>query len=129
MMKVKELKGHTARVLHMAASPNGTTVVSAAADETLRVQNSIIVQCCSAVMQFILEMTYLLLPLPLALFLYRYFSLPHSPRPPSSSASLSASLSAVPSSQFWDIFAAPSKLDKKGSLDSNSRFMSSMRIR
>jgi cell division cycle protein 20 (cofactor of APC complex) len=66
MMKVKELKGHTARVLHMAASPNGSTVVSAAADETLR---------------------------------------------------------------FWDIFAAPSKLDKKGSLDSNSKFMSSMRIR
>ena len=36
MSKLKELKGHTARVLHMAASPNGTTVVSAAADETLR---------------------------------------------------------------------------------------------
>jgi cell division cycle protein 20 (cofactor of APC complex) len=36
MTKLKELKGHTARVLHMAASPNGTTVVSAAADETLR---------------------------------------------------------------------------------------------
>ena len=36
MQKLKELKGHTARVLHMAASPNGTTVVSAAADETLR---------------------------------------------------------------------------------------------
>ena len=32
MMKVKELKGHTARVLHMAASPNGSTVVSAAAE-------------------------------------------------------------------------------------------------
>jgi cell division cycle protein 20 (cofactor of APC complex) len=66
MVKVKELTGHTARVLHMAASPNGTTIVSAAADETLR---------------------------------------------------------------FWDVFAAPSKLDKKGSLDSNSKFMSSMRIR
>lgn len=28
--------GHTARVLHMAMSPDGSTVVSAAADETLR---------------------------------------------------------------------------------------------
>lgn len=28
--------GHTSRVLHMAMSPDGTTVVSAAADETLR---------------------------------------------------------------------------------------------
>ena len=36
MQKTKELTGHTARVLHMAASPNGTTVCSAAADETLR---------------------------------------------------------------------------------------------
>ena len=36
MTKVKELTGHTSRVLHMAASPNGTSVVSAAADETLR---------------------------------------------------------------------------------------------
>ena len=36
MTKVKELKGHTARVLHMAMSPDGSTVVSAAADETLR---------------------------------------------------------------------------------------------
>ena len=36
MVKVAELTGHTARVLHMAASPDGTTVVSAAADETLR---------------------------------------------------------------------------------------------
>jgi len=35
MAKVKELDGHTARVLHMALSPDGT-VVSAAADETLR---------------------------------------------------------------------------------------------
>eukprot|EP00978_Attheya_sp_CCMP212_P017107 scaffold45430_cov58-Attheya_sp.AAC.1 len=34
MTKVKELEGHTARVLHMAC--NGGTVVSAAADETLR---------------------------------------------------------------------------------------------
>lgn len=36
MAKVKELDGHTARVLHMAVSPDGTSVVSAAADETLR---------------------------------------------------------------------------------------------
>ena len=28
--------GHTARVLHMAMSPDGSTVVSAGADETLR---------------------------------------------------------------------------------------------
>lgn len=39
MAKVKELKGHTARVLHMAQSPDGCTVVSAAADETLRFWN------------------------------------------------------------------------------------------
>lgn len=36
MAKVKELEGHTSRVLHMACSPDGGTVVSAAADETLR---------------------------------------------------------------------------------------------
>jgi cell division cycle protein 20 (cofactor of APC complex) len=36
MAKVKELDGHTARVLHMAVSPDGSQVVSAAADETLR---------------------------------------------------------------------------------------------
>jgi cell division cycle 20, cofactor of APC complex len=36
MAKVKELEGHTSRVLHMAVSPDGGTVVSAAADETLR---------------------------------------------------------------------------------------------
>lgn len=36
MAKVKELEGHTARVLHMAVSPDGGSVVSAAADETLR---------------------------------------------------------------------------------------------
>ena len=34
--QASELTGHTARVLHMAQSPDGTTVVSAAADETLR---------------------------------------------------------------------------------------------
>ncbi|GAQ84943.1 Anaphase promoting complex Cdc20 subunits [Klebsormidium nitens] len=36
MAKVAELTGHTARVLHLALSPDGTTVASAAADETLR---------------------------------------------------------------------------------------------
>jgi cell division cycle protein 20 (cofactor of APC complex) len=36
MVKTKELTGHTARVLHLAASPDGTMVCSAAADETLR---------------------------------------------------------------------------------------------
>jgi len=36
MTKIKDLDGHTARVLHMATSPDGCTVVSAAADETLR---------------------------------------------------------------------------------------------
>eukprot|EP00899_Mesostigma_viride_P029481 jgi/Mesvir1/9718/Mv12189-RA.1 len=36
MVKMAELSGHTARVLHMASSPDGSTVVSAAADETLR---------------------------------------------------------------------------------------------
>lgn len=39
MTKVKELHGHSARVLHLAASPDGQTVVSAAADETLRFWN------------------------------------------------------------------------------------------
>ena len=36
MVKAAELTGHTARVLHMAQSPDGQTIVSAAADETLR---------------------------------------------------------------------------------------------
>lgn len=36
MVKAAELTGHTSRVLHMAQSPDGTTVVTAAADETLR---------------------------------------------------------------------------------------------
>lgn len=36
MSKVAELTGHTARVLHLAMSPDGTTVLSAGADETLR---------------------------------------------------------------------------------------------
>jgi cell division cycle protein 20 (cofactor of APC complex) len=36
LAKLKEFRGHTARVLHLDASPDGSTVVSAAADETLR---------------------------------------------------------------------------------------------
>lgn len=36
MAKIKEFEGHTARVLHLAVSPDGGTVLSAAADETLR---------------------------------------------------------------------------------------------
>ncbi|GJP51760.1 hypothetical protein CLOM_g10903 [Closterium sp. NIES-68] len=36
MTKVAELHGHSARVLHLAQSPDGATVASAAADETLR---------------------------------------------------------------------------------------------
>ena len=36
MVKTAEMTGHTSRVLHLAQSPDGTTVVSAAADETLR---------------------------------------------------------------------------------------------
>lgn len=36
MQKVSELKGHTDRILSMAMSPDEETVVSAAADETLR---------------------------------------------------------------------------------------------
>lgn len=36
MTKVTELTGHTARVLHLAMSPDGTTILSAGADETLR---------------------------------------------------------------------------------------------
>eukprot|EP00633_Aureoumbra_lagunensis_P006745 CAMPEP_0197310220 /NCGR_PEP_ID=MMETSP0891-20130614/8835_1 /TAXON_ID=44058 ORGANISM="Aureoumbra lagunensis, Strain CCMP1510" /NCGR_SAMPLE_ID=MMETSP0891 /ASSEMBLY_ACC=CAM_ASM_000534 /LENGTH=625 /DNA_ID=CAMNT_0042795761 /DNA_START=71 /DNA_END=1948 /DNA_ORIENTATION=+ len=39
MSKLCELTGHTARVLHLAQSPDGETVVSAAADETLRFWN------------------------------------------------------------------------------------------
>ena len=35
-LKVAELTGHTARVLHLAMSPDGSTVLSAGADETLR---------------------------------------------------------------------------------------------
>lgn len=36
MTKVADLTGHTSRVLHLAMSPDGTTVLSAGADETLR---------------------------------------------------------------------------------------------
>ena len=36
MAKIKEFEGHTSRVLHLAVSPDGGTVLSAAADETLR---------------------------------------------------------------------------------------------
>ena len=36
MTRIKDLTGHTARVLHTAVSPDGTTVCSASADETLR---------------------------------------------------------------------------------------------
>jgi len=36
MTKIQEFTGHSARVLHMEQSPDGSCVVSAAADETLR---------------------------------------------------------------------------------------------
>ncbi len=36
MTKLKEFRGHTSRVLHLAKSPDGCTIVSAGADETLR---------------------------------------------------------------------------------------------
>jgi cell division cycle 20, cofactor of APC complex len=36
LTKVAEMTGHAARVLHMAQSPDGSTVVTAGADETLR---------------------------------------------------------------------------------------------
>ena len=35
MTRIVDLRGHSARILAMAMSPDGTTVVSAAADETL----------------------------------------------------------------------------------------------
>eukprot|EP00061_Rhincodon_typus_P017606 g46374.t1 len=37
LSKVAELKGHQARVLDLALSPDGTTVCSVAADETIRI--------------------------------------------------------------------------------------------
>jgi cell division cycle 20, cofactor of APC complex len=40
MVRMAELKGHTSRVLCMAQSPDGCTVASAAADETLRFWNA-----------------------------------------------------------------------------------------
>jgi len=36
MVRVAELSGHTSRILHMAQSPDGQTVVTASADETVR---------------------------------------------------------------------------------------------
>jgi cell division cycle 20, cofactor of APC complex len=39
LTKIKELTGHTARVLHMDLSPDGGSIVSAGADETLRFWN------------------------------------------------------------------------------------------
>lgn len=36
MVRMAELRGHTSRVLHLALSPDGTTIASAAGDETLR---------------------------------------------------------------------------------------------
>jgi len=36
MVRIGELEGHTSRVLHMAMSPDGVTVASAAGDESLR---------------------------------------------------------------------------------------------
>ncbi|KAI9197745.1 hypothetical protein LWI28_003568 [Acer negundo] len=39
MVKTAELTGHTSRVLFMAQSPDGCTVASAAAGETLRFWN------------------------------------------------------------------------------------------
>lgn len=36
LVSLADLKGHAARVLHLAISPDGQTVVSAAADETIR---------------------------------------------------------------------------------------------
>ena len=39
MKKVTTLTGHTFRVLYLAMSPDGTTIVTGAGDETLRFWN------------------------------------------------------------------------------------------
>jgi cell division cycle protein 20 (cofactor of APC complex) len=39
MVKMAELNDHTSRVLYMAQSPDGCTVATASADETLRFWN------------------------------------------------------------------------------------------
>jgi cell division cycle protein 20 (cofactor of APC complex) len=36
LTRIKEFRGHTARVLHLAKSPDGRTICSASADETIR---------------------------------------------------------------------------------------------
>jgi cell division cycle protein 20 (cofactor of APC complex) len=36
MTKVREFRGHSSRVLHLAKSPDGSTICSASADETIR---------------------------------------------------------------------------------------------
>ena len=36
MRKIASLKGHTQRVLHLSMSPDGSTIVTGAGDETLR---------------------------------------------------------------------------------------------
>lgn len=39
MQKIASLKGHTFRVLYLAQSPDGQTIVTGAGDETLRFWN------------------------------------------------------------------------------------------
>lgn len=39
MQKIQEFTGHTSRVLHLAKSPDGETICSGSADETLRFWN------------------------------------------------------------------------------------------
>jgi len=36
MRKIASLRGHTYRVLYLALSPDGTTIVTGSGDETLR---------------------------------------------------------------------------------------------